>query len=61
MPLHLVATVCHELNEEWAARRFMDAVGMRDLGRDAVPEAEPGEDVLTRAESVALSVMWAAA
>ena len=59
--LRLVAAVCCDLNEEWAAGRFMDAAGMRGLGRDAAPEEPPTAEQLARAELVVLEAMREAA
>ena len=59
--LRLVGAVLADVNEEWAAGHFMDAAGMRGLGRDAVPEEPPTAEQLARAELVVLGAMREAA
>ena len=58
--VRLVGAVLADQNDGWAAGRFMDAAGMRDLGRDAeAPEAT--EETLRRARAIVLDAMRAAA
>lgn len=58
--VRLVGAALADRNDEWAAGHFMDASGMRDLGRDAESPA-PTEETLRRAEVVVLEAMRAAA
>lgn len=58
--VRLVGAALADQNDEWAAGHFMDAAGMRDLGRDAEPPA-PTEETLRRAEVIVLEAMRAAA
>ena len=58
--VRLVGAALADQNDEWAADHFMDAEGMRDLGRDAESPA-PTEETLRRAEVIVLEVMRAAA
>lgn len=58
--VRLVGAALADRNDEWAAGHFMDAAGMRDLGRDAESPA-PTEETLRRAEAIVLEAMRAAA
>ena len=58
--VRLVGAALADQNDEWAAGHFMDAAGMRDLGRDAESPA-PTEETLRRAEVIVLEAMRAAA
>lgn len=58
--VRLVGAVLADQNDQWAAGHFMDAAGMRDLGRDAESPA-PTEETLRRAEVIVLEAMRAAA
>ena len=58
--VRLVGAALADQNDQWAAGHFMDAQGMRDLGRDAESPA-PTEETLRRAEVIVLEAMRAAA
>ena len=58
--VRLVGAASADQNDQWASGHFMDAEGMRDLGRDAESPA-PAEETLRRAEVIVLETMRAAA
>ena len=58
--VRLVGAALADQNDQWAAGHFMDAEGMRDLGRDAESPA-PAEETLRGAEVIVLETMRAAA
>lgn len=58
--VRLVGAVLADQNDAWSAGRFMDAGGMRDLGRDAASPAAT-EETLRRAEAIVADAIRAAA
>ena len=60
--VRLVGAALADQNDAWAAGHFMDADGMRDLGRDrASGEAAPGTETVEKAALLVLEAMWEAA
>ena len=58
--VRLVGAALADQNDAWAAGHFMDAEGMRDLGRDAEPPAAT-EETLRKAEMLVTEAMREAA
>lgn len=60
--VRLVGAALADQNDAWAAGRFMDADGMRDLGRDREDgEAAPGAETLEKAALLVVEAMREAA
>lgn len=60
--VRLVGAALADQNDAWAAGRFMDADGMRDLGRDREDgEAAPGPETMEKAALLVVEAMREAA